>query len=77
MPLLFIGVTSFADADLSKSDTELVRSCIVSVTSSSYDEFCNCYTTDTEYHYLGEVDNNGFGNLDCLSRARRFMNLNY
>jgi hypothetical protein len=30
----------------------------------------------TETHYLGEVDDNGFGNLDCISRARRFVNLN-
>jgi len=73
--LSFISVTSFAENSANPSEISDFRSCTVSITYESENMFGQTVEV-TETHYLGEVDDNGFGNLDCISRARRFVNLN-
>lgn len=73
--LLFIGTTSFADNKKITEDNTDFRGCTVTITYETENMFGQTVAV-TETHYLGEVDNNGFGNLDCISRARRFVNLN-
>lgn len=74
--LSFIGVTSFAENTSKSSDYEDIKSCIVAVETTDYNSFTNRFETSTSYHYLGEVANNGFGNIDCELRANRFVALN-
>lgn len=74
--LLFTGLISYAENNLHQKNEndDFFRSCYVTVITESENMFGQTIEESSTY-YLGEVDNNGFGNLDCISRARRFVTL--
>jgi len=71
---LLIGNVTFADNKLNFNDIEIFRSCTIAITTTTTNMFGQ-QETSTSYHYLGEVANNGFGNLDCQMRADRYLAL--
>lgn len=76
LAFLFVGSNGFAENQnniVNTMEFDIFRSCFVTITTTTYNEFSNSWQTSTTTHYLGEVANNGFGNIDCRNRAVTFV----